>query len=261
MACSNKMNPSMHTTGNLIDKLRKGDAINVENQHFEEAFDLTSLQTFPVGNGDQAMWINSPMYFKNCTFKKDVLARDKAKGVFAHFNRTVIFEDCHFEGKVDLGRAVFNEKCSFKGSIFHSEVSFEGCLSKADFNLNKTLFEGELKMQNAIVCNHLLLNDALTKKNLLLQGIWVKGNFTLINARTFGYVDLASCRVDGFFNANYSQHDDRIVISNAVFNHRFEMVGAFGGSLTIKECWFSGPKVTDNIKFNQSEIRDNHEKE
>lgn len=249
----------MKDTGNIIDKMRKGDVVNVENQHFEEVLDLTQLEALPVGNGENEIWITSPLYFKNCTFKKDVLARDKAKGIYVHFDRAVIFEDCHFEGKVDIGKAVFNEKCSFKGSFFHGEVSFEGCVLKADFNLNKTLFEGEVKMQNAIVYNHLFMNDGLTKKNLLMQGIWVKGNFSLINARTFGYVDLASCRVDGFFNANYSQHDDRFVISNAVFNHRFEMLGAFGKSLTIKDSRFVFPMLLDNIKFESKEIRENHE--
>ena len=68
MACSNKMNPSMKDTGNIIDKMRKGDVVNVENQHFEEVLDLTQLEALPVGNGENEIWITSPLYFKNCTW-------------------------------------------------------------------------------------------------------------------------------------------------------------------------------------------------
>lgn len=245
---------------NLINLLRKGEVVHFENLHFEGVLDFTGLPSFSRGNKESEICITSPMYFKNCTFKQNIKAGDKQTAIIVHFKSTVIFESCHFESPVDFSRAIFDQKCSFKGSFFHGITSFEGCFFKDDFDLNQTLFTEEVKMQNMTLSNHLFFNDAQAKKNLLMQGTWVKGNFSCINSKTFGYFDLASCRMDGFFNANYSQHSDRIVISNSFFNHRFELIGAFGESLTVKDCWFRGPMHMDGIKFNTLNIQDNHEK-
>lgn len=259
MACSNKMNQTQKPVS-LNEMLRKGEAVYFENIDFTEDIDLTALPAFNRGNKEKEIVISSHIFFKNCTFRKNIKAGDKQNGIILHFKNPVIFEACHFEFPVDLSRAVFSEKCSFKGSFFHDQTSFEGCFFRDEFDINQTLFTEEVKMQNITISGHLFFNDAQTKKNLLMQGSWIKGNFSCINSRTFGYVDLASCRVDGFFNGNYSQHSDRIVISNSFFNHRFELVGAFGDNLTIKECWFSGPVNLETGKFNSTTIRDNHER-
>jgi len=253
------MNKNQNQPQNIHDMIRKNEVIHFEDKHFEEVIDFTQFGSVATGNNEKTVFILSPLYFKNCTFKKDVKAFYREESTVVHFTRPVIFESCHFEGDLSFTRAIFDDKCSFKGSYFYNKADFEGCTFKSDFDVNRVLFHEEVKMQNMIVHQHMFLNDAHSKENLLMQGLWVKGNFSCINSRTFGYVDLASCRIDGFFNGNYSQHSDRIVISNSFFHHRFEMTGSFGESLTIKESRFLHPMALENIKYNKREIRDNVE--
>ncbi|GAB3505643.1 pentapeptide repeat-containing protein [Emticicia fontis] len=139
----------------IFDAIDKGQAVSYEGAVITGKLDLTELSNKQrvKKNRDYEEFkstVEVPVSFKNCTFKDDFIAyknnEDKTGGrnwsisvgngetYTTDFEKSVVFENCTFEGQSEFKYSDFAEKASFSGTKFEKEANFKYADFKKESN-------------------------------------------------------------------------------------------------------------------------------
>lgn len=150
----------------IFEAIDKGQTVDYQNTTIVGNLDLTELTNKKriknKGSYEEyKSYVDVPISFKNCTFKGDFIAyknieEEKNKKVgngninwtmgdgttyTTDFEKSVVFENCIFEGKSEFKYSDFAEKASFGGAKFLKDANFkyadfkqEVIFAKSDFD-------------------------------------------------------------------------------------------------------------------------------
>ncbi|RYU94539.1 pentapeptide repeat-containing protein [Emticicia agri] len=139
----------------IFDAIDKGQTVNYDGVTITGTLDLTELSNKKrikqsKGYDEYKSTVEVPVSFKNCTFKDDFIAyknnEDKrgdrnwsismgdGETYTTDFEKSVVFENCIFEGKSEFKYSDFAEKASFAGTKFGKEANFKYADFKRESN-------------------------------------------------------------------------------------------------------------------------------
>lgn len=145
----------------IFDAIDKGQAVSYEGAIITGTLDLTELSNKKriKKNNDYEEYkstVEVPVSFKNCIFKDDFIAyknnEDKKGGrnwsvsfgngetYTTDFEKSVVFENCTFEGLSEFKYSDFAEKASFNGTKFEKEANFKYADFKKESNFANCTF-------------------------------------------------------------------------------------------------------------------------
>jgi uncharacterized protein YjbI with pentapeptide repeats len=143
----------------IIEKINRGEAVRYENVIIVGDLDFTDLKNKRLTNGSKgSSWfggdtrtytstVSSPIDFRNCVFRDDVLAYYPIEGKNethnAHFTENVHFEQCVFQGKSAFKYSEFSRKVSFARSKFTEEALFKYSKFSTGPDFSSARFDGE----------------------------------------------------------------------------------------------------------------------
>jgi hypothetical protein len=150
-----------------------GEEVNMQDVVITGTLDLTELSNKEKVNGksdyaEYKSYVKSPLSFKNCIFKGDVIAyknlqdgkNSKSKSVSitwngksethtANFEEAVVFENCVFEGASEFKYSKFDEAVNFEGTMFYEEANFKYAKFKELVGFGNCSFDREANFKYA----------------------------------------------------------------------------------------------------------------
>ena len=140
----------------ILDKINQHQAISYENTIITGNLDLTELANKKrvsdnrwVDGEAYESTVETPVTFRNCTFKGTFLAyknlepvRLKGNGVLCvtHFQEAVTFENCTFERESEFKYSDFKQRALFTGSSFRKEANFKYAKFRAAVDFSDVRF-------------------------------------------------------------------------------------------------------------------------
>ena len=150
----------------IFDMIDKGQSVDYQDVTITGNLDLTELSNkkrIKKGKNDYEEFkstVEAPVSFKNCVFKGDVIAYkniedEKNKKIgnaninlsigdgptyTTDFEKSVVFENCSFEGKSEFKYSDFAEKSSFAGTKFAHDANFKYADFRQEINFAKCDF-------------------------------------------------------------------------------------------------------------------------
>lgn len=245
-----------------MQKIIAGDQIIEENKIIEELIDFTQLQGVKLSSNSSQIEVLSPIYFKSCTFKKDVIGNLNSikNNKNVHFTQPVVFENCTFEGEINFRETTFDQKLDFSNSVIRKKANFESMVCRSIALFQYTIFEGEIRMQNTYFQDHFSMKDAQTKDIFTLQNAVFLRDANFILSKHFGYFEISISRFEGLCTFNFAEFQDRLYISNNRFNSTFDFKGVTVNNGEIKGNIMNGPctiietKLTKQLSINDNKI-------
>ena len=147
----------------IFDAIDQGKTVNYEGVTITGKLDLTELSNKTrvkknKGYDEYKSSVEVPLTFKNCVFKDDFIAYkndDNQKSgklgstswsfgdgttYTTDFERSVVIENCTFEGLSEFKYSDFAEKASFAGTKFQKEANFKYAGFKKESNFAGSTF-------------------------------------------------------------------------------------------------------------------------
>lgn len=190
----------------IFEAIDKGQSIDYQNATIVGDLDLTELSNKKriknKGSYEEyKSYVEVAISFKNCIFKGDFIAyknleEEKSRKMgngnvnwsvgngttfTTDFEKSVVFENCKFEGKTEFKYSDFAENTSFGGTKFAKEANFkyadfkqEAIFAKCDFydyaNFKYTSFKNDadffdVRFSNYADFKYTNFNDRVTFKN------------------------------------------------------------------------------------------------
>ncbi len=237
-------------TSGLISKIKKGEDIYMENEIIEEELNFTKIiKATKLNKSTVAHNVGNVLVFKNCTFKKNIVAYNNFGSIieYSNFANQIVFEDCTFEGEFIFRQANFKDKLNMTGSNFKNVANFESIKVANETSFNKTIFDKEVRFQNAYFQDNFSFQDAQTKDAVNFQSVTFSKDANFNLTKYFGYVEITNAVFKGILVANYCKFYDRFIVTNSFFQNRVELKGSTISKGTMKQNYFYGP-------FNASEL-------
>ncbi len=234
-----------------MQQIIAGDQILEENKIIEEHIDFTQLEGIMSGSNSLQVEVNSPIYFKNCTFKKDITAYSSSISInkTVHFTKPIVFDNCTFEGALNFKESTFDQRIDFSSSVMRKQSTFEGMVCRFDALFQNTIFEGEVRMQNTYFHGHFTMKDAQTKDVFIIQNAVFLRDANFILSKHFGYFEISISRFEGLCTMNFAEFRDRLYISNNLFDHTFDFKAIMVNKGEIKENQMNGTSTIIETKI------------
>ncbi len=200
------------------------------------------------------------MEFERCTFTGTSRFLEPVS-VYQAYPAGLIFRECVFEGPADGSCIQFMGQVSFGKCRFKKEVRLTNCGFMAPLGFKECTFDGEVQLQNAIFGRESAFTGSHFYDVALFQGARFHAPALFAKAFFHANADLTQCRFEegaifdyahlgGNMDLSESRHWGRFsfhktIISKKLDLSRFESLGL----LRLSEVVFSGPVVSDEIRF------------
>jgi hypothetical protein len=150
-----------------------GEEVTLRDAVITGTLDLTELTNKEKINSksdytEYKSYVKSPLSFKDCVFKSDVIAyknlqdgkdyklknvttkwNGKSETHTTDFKEVVVFENCVFEGASEFKYSKFSEVVNFEGTMFSEEANFKYAKFKELTGFGNCSFDGEANFKYA----------------------------------------------------------------------------------------------------------------
>ena len=249
----------VQSSDELSEKLTAGKDVYIRNVEFEEDIDLTDLGGFAYAYpGTKQLEVKGNVVFDSCVFKGfsayDIRENIKYQTLF---DKNLVFNNCIFEGDLDLSYARIDGNFLMSGSKVSGELLLRNTLVKGR-NTDLTALEcfERVKITNSIFENDFSALKAKFHSPVIMQGSTFKGE-ALFNAASFN--DYAVFSKSTFLmDCSFSE---AYFYTNAVFNHMdvrgdAEFTEAkFKGKADFSDAIFHGRVNSGNAEFSGQLIK------
>lgn len=141
--------------GEIVNKLNKGEKVELRNMRISGTLDLTGLQNLeakPVKKSEAgndyhgpkfyASRVNSELLFTDCRFEGEIIAFRQP------FNDTIYEAD--FAQSIRFERCTFEKEVTFRHSWLEKEASFTKCRFLAGTDFRHTYFAGKTSFKETV---------------------------------------------------------------------------------------------------------------
>ncbi len=233
----------------LAEKLSAGQPVFIDGQTFEEPVDLTLwLSAQLVSEGIYQVQTASPITFRNCTFKKPVLAFTQDRPdhtVITQLLCNVSFLNCEFRDTVSFRGASLIGRSDFSRSTFLGPVNFEEATFYNQAFFNACQFNGAARWQNAVFLQKAHFMDARFERNAYFQSTVFQGDAQFSLAEFAGYADFSLIHSSQNAYFNYSSFQDRAVFNDAHFARTANFLELHVQRGSFCRCTFAGKAQFD----------------
>jgi len=261
MSCATQ-NSSPNEDRSMKDLIKNSQSVDINDKTINDIVDFTSyVDKHLISEGVYQVNINSNITFKNCIFKKPVIAYKREENgniVLTSFKGTISFIDCIFKEDVNFRGSSIYGRTDFTGSTFNLNANFEelNCHENAFFN--KTIFEGPLRFQNAFFNQKANFMNAGFFDSVSFQSSVFNAELQFSAAKFYKYADLTliDCRAKVLFN--YAEFRDNAELSHSIFFQDFDFVSTKNKTTNFDNCRFLGlarfdkTEVVSSLSFMQS---------
>lgn len=179
--------------------------------------------------------------FKNCVFKGDVSAYNKAKNnaiTISRFSGNVVFIGCTFEKGVNFIQSDFENIFCFDQNVINGESSFSGTKFNDNASFVQTNFKNDVKFISVTFCSRADLSKIYFEKSSIWQMLRCDGYFLATDSYFYGYTEFSNVDAGHCFD-----------FSNAKFSGR-----TFFSHSNYFKLKFSGCDFKDEFKFDDNLI-------
>lgn len=223
-----------------MEKVIGRQPVLVENATFADDLDFTGLPASPETANVSRVWVESPLFFRNCTFNGRVLAfrQQGDTTVLCHFGRNLTFINCRFNNQTQFQSVAVMGIGSFSGSQFNRPVSFEGARFGAEAYFDHALFATEARFQNVVFDRMAMFWQTKWAGVVYFQGSRFVGDaqFNLTEFRA--NLDFSLCISLGLLTFNYAQLSGRSSFANCRFQNAVDFSNATLTDASFSEALF-----------------------
>ena len=237
---------------NLKDRIKQGKSILITDKEFNSPIDFTEItEQILINENILQVNIRVPVTFKNCVFKKPVIAYKKVSSnevILSAFWGNLSFIDCVFEDQVNFRETIVYGITNFTKSHFNSFANFEGVSFNQNTYFTNAIFEKETRFQNSFFSKKSnFLNTTYLDKTSFQNGTF-NGELQFSNSTFNAYADfsLVDCKDNVFFN--YAIFESTADFNNSNFYQNFNFIKTQNKMTTFNHSKFLG-----NTKFYDSE--------
>lgn len=221
----------------VLDRIANRLPVQIENVTFSDDLDFTSLPGYPETEAVSGVTIESPIYFKNCTFNGKVLAFRQQNGrtLVCHFGRNLTFINCRFNNDTRFQSVSVAGICSFSRTQFNRPISFEGARFGAETYFDQVLFATEARFQQASFNKLATFWQSVWAGPVYFQGAVFQADAQFNQSDFRANNDFSLCTTYGLLNFNYAKLTGRTVFNDCKFRNAVDF-----SNTTLNETSFEG---------------------
>ncbi|MFQ3575402.1 MAG: hypothetical protein SNJ77_03100 [Cytophagales bacterium] len=215
-ACSNSDASEKISSTKVLDLVKKGKPVFIQNKTIVGVLDFTELKSllYPSLPRLNSVEIPVAIYFENCTFDDEIVAYKISNGMAINvvFQKTLTFFSCTFKSKVFLKEIEVRGESNFEKNVFQKDFFLEGSrffginvvfnetTFKNKTNFSRVIFEGktswrnitfeeETTFQNTDFKDSFFMADAIFNKNLDFSLATFRKKMSFNHVTTIDFVD------------------------------------------------------------------------
>lgn len=228
----------------IIKMIERGKTVDLENYLIIGNLDLTAIETqLEVGSGRTVTYLSSPISFRNCSFKGNISVGEReTKSIHSFvFEKHLFFEQCQFEGEVDLRWIQVKGLSGFAGCVFAQKARFDNARFEQSMQAYDCVFTDEAYWQQVTFLGDAQFLDTQWGNTAYFQGATFQRDAQFGAADFAGYADFSLCQFRAGAFYNYTVFHGRSVFNNSVFMGRceFQQATVFQNA-EWKHCEFRG---------------------
>jgi uncharacterized protein YjbI with pentapeptide repeats len=241
--------PPPVTARTVLAQLAGHTPVLVENVTFTDDLDFTTLPSAPETETVARVWIDTPVYFRNCIFTGNVLAfRQKDdKTVLCAFGRNLTFINCRFNAATRFQSVSVAGIGCFSRSYFNKPVSFEGAHFGAEAYFDNTLFATEARFQQATFGRLASFWKSVWAGASYFQGAVFQGDAQFNLADIRANLDFSLCTTYGLLNVNYATLTGRSNFDDCRFRNAVDFGNATLTDASLKGAFFESKALFTNL--------------
>lgn len=224
----------------MLKKIIDSQPVLVENVTFADDLDFTRLASSPETVNQSRVWIESPLFFRNCTFNGRLLAfrQQGDTTILCHFGRNLTFINCRFNNQTQFQSMAVMGISSFAGCQFNRPVSFEGARFSAEAYFDHALFATEARFQNVVFDRMAMFWQTKWAGVVYFQNSRFMGDaqFNLTEFR--GNLDFSLSSSHGLLTFNYAELSGRSSFANCRFYNAVDFSNATLTDASFSEALF-----------------------
>jgi|GEM_PF-4643545 len=212
---SREGNSSPDDMADLIHQVKSNQAVFIEGKVFEGKIDLHQLGMLgKISSRTSASIISVPIYFKNCTFSGGIRSyADNGDRQIITIFEGLGFENCTFEGEVDLTGAHFRSPTHWQNNIFRKGIKINGATFEQNFSFQSNSVHGNWTANQADFRGKADFFESSFNNVSFFQGVQFNGtanfakcsflqntDFTMIRARENLFFSYAHFSERSWFN-------------------------------------------------------------
>ncbi len=230
------------TAKQLLSAIAQGKPLAYKDLTIEGDVDFTRLEAAQLTPNNSVVSIAAPLYFERCQFKGKVIGFAH-RGDTAHtvrFGSAVAFQNCRFEGELDLRGGTFDHHLYLNASLFDRQANLQALRVGGDLRMENAQFSGDLLLQEAVVRGSFWAKEASVLGQFSAQqsDFWQHAVFAGFAVRGYADFGIAHFRRSAFFE--YGNYGGKVNYGGAVFRHRAEWTNAdFEQGADFRDAWFA----------------------
>ncbi len=228
------------TARTVLTRLAARLPVRVENVTFSDELDFTTLTASPETPTVARVWVNAPVYFRNCTFNGKVLAfrQHGDTTVLCSFGRNLTFVGCQFNGETSFRSVSVVGIGAFSHTQFNKPVSFAGARFGAEAYFDQALFAVEARFQQARFAGMANFWQSIWAGTTYFQGATFDADAQFSLADFRANLDFSLCTTHGLLNFNYAQLPGRSSFANCRFHNAVDFNNARLHDASFSEAIF-----------------------
>jgi hypothetical protein len=207
------------SSSQIMEDIREGKDITYENVVIVGELDFTYMADKMPDLPKKSKWWNNgntntveesidvDIFFKNCTFEKDVLAYihdDRSGYTFvADFDKNLVFKNCEFKQDAMFKYSDFDGVADFSNSKFQRKSTFKYAEfdEKADFS--NTLFDDDATFKYAQFDEGVSFKSAVFEESWNIKYMKARGDFDISGLEVRDDIDAKYTKINGQSFTNY----------------------------------------------------------
>lgn len=235
----------------IMAQLKKGKTIHLEDAEIVGDIDFTKLNSHRETYKNARVFIESPMFFKNCKFQGKLIGFGTKEDIVISttFTKNLSFLDCIFYQNIELNSCVLNSVGSFSGSHFYGELNLMNSFFDRNAFFNNTIFAKDCHFQNSRFGATLDLSQSIFNQNVNFQG---SSFFDFANFRMTEFREGLDCSLCLFFNNasfNFCTIKNKALFSNSHFRSRLEFENIKAKKIEMDECIFDNDVLFNDLSI------------
>jgi hypothetical protein len=243
----------------IESSIRKGEDIYYDDVTITETLNLidtdAAVKTTPVLN---TIYVRSALVFRNCTFKGSIIGSMKGSAQSRYstaFLKNLYFDNCTFDGEVNLEGATINGYCNFLNCTFKNGGLFNRVTFAGTVSFSKSTFMETGGFQQCTFMNSTFFNEAHFYAACFFQNSFFYRDFTFSLVSCDGYTDFTLANFYSNMFCNYAHFRKGLSFDDGSFRGRTEFVGSefvkaeFDGSTFYVRSFFDKSTFSESLSL------------